>query len=153
MKIREIVLEDKENVIDLMRKADNRKREEATRKFNNCLFTKKNRKILVAEEGNELVGYIVIKEESDKKEISQFLDLNETICVNWIAVLSEKRNKKVGSKLLKAAERYVLKWRKKGMWLDCREKVVPFYENNGYRNLGKLIKNNKEIFVMFKEIK
>jgi len=148
MKIRKTVVEDKEKLIHLMIKADNRSKEWAEERINS--YANKNGKlILVAEKDSDLIGFIGIKKYEDN-EARKFADLDNFIWVTWLAVLPEYRKKKIGSKLLKAVDEYVNIFNKLGIILDCREKVLDFYTKAGYKIVGEYEDKNSPRFVMSK---
>lgn len=145
MKIRELELKDKDKWIKLVYLADNRDRSWAEEKFETYVGSRKKKRIVVSEENGELIGFVGIKGENIKENVS--LELNNDYCVvNWIAVLPDFRKAGIGSKLLNECEKYARKWGKKGIWLGCQVKTMPFYERNGYKLDGEFvnIKGKKE---------
>ncbi|MDP3027514.1 MAG: GNAT family N-acetyltransferase, partial [Nanoarchaeota archaeon] len=87
-----------------------------------------------------------------------YVDIKEYASVCWIAVLQEFRMKKIGSRLLKEAERYAKKFGKKGVWLGCREGVIVFYKKNGYKNNGDYLRKTssgkmKPYYIIVKGLK
>lgn len=153
MKIREMIVKDKENWIKLAKEADNRDKEWAEQKFESYVTTKKKRKLIICENNNQLIGFMGIKGEDIGENVSSKLN-NDYILITWIAILSSFRKTGIGSKLLKECEKYVKKWNKKGIWLGCRIKVIPFYERNGYKRNGTFVnEKGKEENLMVKEIK
>lgn len=111
----------------------------------------KDRLILIAKENNNLVGYVGILEHDDNPA-RDFANLNDYSWISWIAVLPKYRKKGLGSFLLKIAEQYSRDFNKKGILLDCREKVLPFYTKNGYSVLGDYIDAGDSRYVMEKKL-
>jgi ribosomal protein S18 acetylase RimI-like enzyme len=138
MKIRKAKPGDKKQFIQLASKADQRPEYWSEPRFIKFIKEKGNI-FLFAEEKGRLVGYIGLKEWEEDIKIKG-IDFNKFACVAWIAVLPESRKKGVGSKLLKEAEKYARKWKKEGIWLDCRKRVLGFYKKNDYKIKGYFIK-------------
>ncbi len=149
MKIRKANTGDINQLIELMQRADNRTREWAEEKARRFVLKNKSKFILVAEENGKLIGFVGLKEYEDNPA-REFADLTKFAWIIWIAVLPEYRNKKIGSELLKSAEKYVNEYNKKG--LICREKVINFYMKNGYNLVGDYIYNNLPRYVLTKEL-
>lgn len=144
MKIRELKPNDLEKWINLVERADNRNKEWALRKFESFVLNKCSKKLLVVQERNKLVGFAGIKAEAKEKGIPKEINQN-FMFLTWIAFLPEFRARGYGSKLLKKAEKYAFKWNKKGIFLGCRDEVIPFYERNGYKKQGNFINEQGKI--------
>jgi ribosomal protein S18 acetylase RimI-like enzyme len=141
MKIRKAGKEDKKQFVHLAKQADHRSDYWSERRFNK--FIKENGNLfLFAEEKGELVGYIGIKKKEEDIKIKG-IDFDKLTCVAWIAVLPDFRKRGIGSSLLREAEKYAKKWKKEGIWLDCRKRVLRFYERNGYKSKGFFIKEKE----------
>lgn len=153
MKIREVKIGDRVNWIKLVKLADNRNEEWAKEKFNSFLASKKMKRLLVIEEKKKLIGFVGIKGEDLEENVSENLNKNYAL-INWIALIPEYRKKGFGSKILKECEKYSLKWKKKGIWLGCRDEVIPFYEKNKYKKQGTFINDKgKTENLMVKELR
>jgi ribosomal protein S18 acetylase RimI-like enzyme len=142
MKIRKIKKSDFENVVNLFIEADERSREWAENKA---------RDLLLAEEDEALIGFVCIKKDAEipenmKKKGEKFSHLA------WIAVSKKHRYKGVGSKLLKASERYAKKFLSNSIELGCAKTKIPFYEKNGYEIRGHYIKKKLREYVMIKKL-
>ena len=154
MIIRTALFKDSEELIKVIMRADNRAEELARERVNS--YIKSNKKMfLIAIIDEKIVGYVSLKkEENSDKNASKFIDLKKYSCIGWIAVLPEYRKHKIGSKMIKACWNYMRKFNKEGIWLDCRLKLIPFYEKNGYKNVGDYIdEKRKQNYIMLKEIK
>lgn len=145
MRIREVKPEDREKWIEIVDKADGKNEKWAVQKFESYVFSKKKKKLLIVEDKGNVIGFSGVKGEDIEENVEPRLN-NEYMVVNWIAVLPEYRNKGIGSKILSKCWSYVKKWKKKGMWLGCRDSVVSFYEKNGFRKEGTYVndKGRKE---------
>lgn len=153
MKIRPLKLKDKENWIKLAKDADNRNSEWAIQKFKSYVATKKRKKIIVYENNNKLIGFIGLKGEDIKENVPKTFN-EDYVLITWIAVLPDFRKLGLGSKLLAKCERYARKLGKRGIWLGCRDKVIPFYQKNGYKQKGTFInEKGKEENLMVKELR
>lgn len=156
MRIRKAKPEDKRGFIKIAKEADQRPEYWSGKKFSkfvsnkDCLF-------LFAEENNKILGYVgLIKKDEDKRV--KKIDFDKYSAIAWIAVSPTCRKKRVGSKLLKSCEKYAKKWKKKGVWLDCRKDLVDFYKKNGYKIKGFFMKENKQkrlrkFYLMIKELR
>ena len=84
--------------------------------------------------------------------LSETLNKNYAL-VTWIAFIPEYRERGLGSGMLKECEKYALKWGKKGVWLGCKDNVIPFYKKNGYKQKGTFInEKGEEENLMVKEL-
>ena len=152
IKIREIAISDKKEWIKLAELSDNRNKEWAEQKFDNYLESKKKKRLLVAEENGKLIGFSGIKGEDLEENVSEILNKDYAL-VTGIAFIPEYRKKNLGSKMLKECEKYALKWEKKGIWLGCKDNVIPFYEKKGYKSKGTFInEKGKKENLMVKEL-
>ena len=128
-----------------MKQADYRPEEWSKPKIEKYL-KKESHAILLAIEKKQIVGYIGLKEvENEDKVIRMILgDAVDTFgCVEWIAVHPSHRGKGIASLLLQAAEKWMKKRKRQGVWLDCRMKVIPLYEKNGYVLAGSFEGSSK----------
>jgi len=152
MKIRELGSNEKLAWINLVKEGDRRGRIWAEQKFDSYILSKKKKRLLVVVENMKLIGFAGIKGEDLEENVSK--ELNEKyLLINWIAFVPEFRNKGLGSKLLSECEKYALEWDKKGIWLGCKNGVIPFYKKNGYKMSGNFINDKgKEENLMIKEI-
>ncbi len=155
MKIRKAKPSDALELINLIQIADNRISEVASKKVRKFIDSDEGF-FLIAIEDKKIIGYLLfmIKEEDEKA--SELLDINHYSCICWIAVNPDFRGKNIGSKLIRESEKYARKYQK-GIWLDCRENVVPFYEKNGFRSVGTYQKATssgilKPCYVMTKKL-
>ncbi len=150
MIIRKAESSDFDNLVELMINSDNREKTWAEEKAGS--YTNSNKKlILVAEDNGKLIGFAGVKKYEDNGARA-FVDLDNFIWITWIAVLPEFRKKNVGSALLKAADNYIKFFEKSGIVLDCRRKVVEFYQKNNYKLAGEYQYNGEPRFVMEKSI-
>jgi len=129
---------DKKDWITLASIADNRSQEWAEQKLSSYTDTKKKKVILVCKSGEKFLGFAGLKAEDINENVEKVLN-EEYIILTWIALIPEAREKGLGSKLLLECEKYCKKWAKKGIWLGCRDKVIPFYEKNGYKKAGTFL--------------
>ena len=153
MKIRKIKEGDRKAFIEMVRSADNRDKKWAEQKFDNFILSKKKKSMLVAVNNNELIGFAGIKGEDIDEVVPSELNKNYAK-INWIAVLPKYRDDKIGSKLLKESENYAKKWKKRGIWLGCKDDVLEFYEKNNYHKRGTYMNDDgNEENIMLKELK
>ncbi len=152
MIIRKANSKDVNQLIELMQNADNRSNEWAEERIRRFVIKNKDKMILVAEAEGNLIAYIGLKKYEDNPA-REFTDLTKLVWITWIAVLPQYRNKKIGSELLKSSEKYVSDYNKRGLILDCREKVIDFYKKNGYNIIGDYIDDKIPRYVMVKELK
>ena len=144
MQISQLKKEDIENLVKLMHLADNRSEEWSISKIKKYM-KKEGHVILVAKQKDIILGYVGIKElENEDKIIGKILkdSIDKLGCIEWIAVHPKYRRKGIASNLLVAAESWIRKRKREGVWLDCRKKVIPLYEKNGYKIIGEL--NNEK---------
>ena len=152
MKIREIKKEDRQKWIKLVQLTDNRNKEWAEQKLDSYLDSKKKKRLLIVEENGKLIGFVGIKGEDVEENVSEILN-KEYVLITWIALIPKYRKKGLGSQILKECEKYARKWKKKGIWLGCKEKIIPFYEKNGYHKEGTFINDDgREEYLMLREI-
>lgn len=151
MKIRKIEEGDKDKLIELMQRADNRSREWAEERTRSYIDNKK-KLILITEDKGNLIGFIGLKKYEDNPA-RDFIDLTKFAWITWIAVLPEFRDRDIGSELLKFAEKYVEIYNKLGLVLDCRKKVINFYIKNGYSIVRNYVDNKMPRYVMVKELR
>ena len=141
MKIRKARKGDEKQFIKLAKKADQRPEYWSKQKFTKFIKGKGNL-FLFAEEKNKLIGYVGLKKKDKDNKIKK-IDFDKLACIAWIAVLPDYRKKSIGSRLLKRAENFANNWGEKGLWLDCRSRVLNFYERNGYKIKGYIMKEDK----------
>ena len=156
MKIRKAKLSEAIKALRLAKEADERF-EPYDIKWMKHNLKNKGRVFLVAEDKGKFVGYVGLAKKDSDERVKKKLDIDKKAVVMWIGVLKEYRNKKVGSKLLKACEQQAKKWKKEGIWLDCRKEVLPFYKSNGYKvvaHFTKIIRNKpRRKYVLLKSLK
>jgi len=109
------------------------------------------RLILVLEERGQLIGYVGIKKIDEDLMAEKFIQLYDYANLSWVGVQPEFRHLGNGSKLVSACDNIAINWGKKGIWLDCREKKLPFYSYNNYKIAGSFDDSRGQRFVMFKE--
>jgi len=153
MKIRELKENDKENWIKLAKEADNRDKEWAEKRIKSYTSKKKKKILFVLEENNKLVGFVGLKGEDIEENVPAIFNKDYAL-VTWIALIPRFRQRGMGSKLLRHCEEYIKKWKKKGIWLGCRDKVISFYIKHGYKKYGTFInENGKEENLVVKELR
>lgn len=153
MKIIEAKEKDINNLINIMMKADNRDKEWSENRTKKFIINKnKDKLILIAKDKDKLIGYLGIKKYEDNPA-REFVNINNYIWITWIAILPEYRNKGVGSILLNSVGKYIKKFKKIGILLDCREKVISFYNRNEYSTVGKYQDKGALRYVMAKQLK
>lgn len=138
LKIRVAQEKDTKELAALMRSADYRPEEWSLPKIKKYL-RKEGHTILLALEGGKIRGYVGLKEVENEDDLIRTIigdNIDSCGCVEWIAVHLSHRGKGVASRLLKSAEIWARKRKRKGVWLDCRASVIPLYEKNGYDLVG-----------------
>ncbi len=104
------------------------------------------------EKKNLIIGFSGVKGEDLEENVSETLNKDYAL-ITWIALIPEYRKKGFGSKILKECEKYALRWKKKGIWLGCKDEVISFYEKNGYKPKGIFInEKGKAENLMVKEL-
>lgn len=156
MIIRKALVDDKDELIKVIKLSDGREEERIIRKVEKCIGAK-TCFFIVAIENEKIVGYLLFEIQDDDKNAEKLIDINNFASVCWIGVLPEFRNRHFGSGLLEEAIKYAKGFRKQGIWLDCREDVLGFYNKNGYKNMGNYEKIDKKgkikpQYVMVKEL-
>lgn len=150
IKITKAKEKDIQNLIELMIEADDRDKEWSENRAKKFIISKDNDKlILIAKDNDKLIGYVGIKKDEDNPA-REFVNLNDYAWITWIAILPEYRSKGIGSILLDSVNKYVKKFKKIGILLDCREKLIPFYTKNGYSIAGKYDDKGAPRYVMKK---
>ena len=94
----------------------------------------RNRKAIVAEQDGEIIGYLL----GCIKKRPPIFKTSHNAHITDIAVLSFKRNKGVGKKLLKAFSDWARKKRMKYLTLDVlpENKIgINFYQKNGFKTI------------------
>lgn len=153
MKIRELKEKDKEEWMRLVKRSDNRNRVWEEKKIKSYTSKKKKKVLFVLEENNKLVGFVGLKGEDIEENVPAIFNKDYAL-ITWIALIPNFRQRGMGSKLLRHCEKYIKKWKKKGIWLGCRDKVISFYIKSGYKKYGTFIneKGNEEN-LMVKELR
>ena len=152
MKIQVLKSVDVKRALKCMKKADDRFDSYDNRRIARYI-KKPNHLILMASIKGKFVGYCGLMMEDDDIKIERLVDINKFLAVSWIGVLPEYKEMGIGSKLLKASEKYTKRFKTKGIWLDCRKDKVPFYEKNGYKKVGYFMKKGQRQYVMLKRLK
>ena len=156
MKIRKAKLTDEEELIKLIQLADERTEDVASKKVKKYIDSEKGF-FLLAIEGKKIIGYLLFIVGDNDAEV-EGIKVGDYSFVDWIAVHSDFRNKKIGSQLLVEAMKYSKKYNKKGLSLGCRDDALKFYEKNGFKNIkahNKLTKSGKlkPCYIMKKNLK
>lgn len=149
IKITKYTKADTEQLIDVMHSADDRDKKWAEEKLKS--FNKKHRVLITAKLEERIIGYSAVKAIEDSTKANSFLDTQQYAHLMWIAVLPDLRKQGTGSLLLEEMGKIALKMGKRGIWLDCRESKLRFYEKNGYSVLGKYEDEGKPRFVLAKD--
>lgn len=100
---------------------------------------KEGHAILLARENKRIVGYVGLKEVENEDEVIRMILGNRIDvygCAEWIAVHPSHRGRGIASLLLGAAEKWMKKRKRAGVWLDCRMDVIALYEKNKYTLAG-----------------
>lgn len=141
---------DVENLIELMQEADGRSEEWATKRANKYTH-KPDRLIFVAEEDSKLVGFSGMTKFEIDLDVSKYVNVESFSILTWIAVHPELRLSGIGSKLLsRCYDQATSIWEKQGIWLTCREKVLPFYFKNRFNIAGSYMYEGSLRYVMQK---
>jgi ribosomal protein S18 acetylase RimI-like enzyme len=107
-------------------------------------LTKREKVLLVAKDKKKLIGYTFVDFSDDDPKTKKLVkDSTEYTSIAWVGVDENYRKKGVGARLLRKAEKITKKWKRKGMVLDCRKAVIPFYEKSGFKKAGYFIKPKK----------
>ncbi len=154
MVLKQHTAKDSDALTDLMRIADGRTQEWAADRIPAYLTEGGRKTIFVVEEDNHLLGYAGIKEFEENAETRLILgqSIDNLACITWIAVHPNSRRRGIATALLKHCELWAKNKRKQGIWLDCREKVLPLYENAGYRIAGSYNHQGSARHVLVKTI-
>jgi len=104
---------------------------------------------LVAREAAVVLGFIVgpavsarfIEDEMFTKTPTN-LDHGGHQLVFTLAGSPLARHQKIGSQLLTALEQVARKAQRKSVSLTCLERLIPFYESNGYQNQGVAVSSH-----------
>jgi ribosomal protein S18 acetylase RimI-like enzyme len=156
MIIREHTANDSDALIDLMQIADCRTLKWAAQRVSSYLNKNGRKTIFVAEEDSTLTGYVGIKEFEENSETRKILgkSIDDFACITWIAVHPQYRRRGIATALLQNCEPWTQDKVKLGIWLDCRENILPLYEsaNIGYRVMGHYNHKGSNRFVLLKEI-
>lgn len=98
---------------------------------------------LVAREGETVLGFIVGPAVAERFiEDEMFVTTPTNLAhgghqlVFTLAVSPLARHQKIGSQLLTALEKVARKAQRASVSLTCLERLIPFYERNGYQNQG-----------------
>lgn len=138
-KIRKARLDDAEELIELIKLADNRSEEVARKKVRKYIESD-NGFFVIAVENSKVVAYLLFMITEEDKNASRFISVGDYSCICWIAVHPEFRKLHFGSKLLNEAGKQASGYDKRGIWLDCRKNVAKFYEKNGFIRTGNYLK-------------
>jgi ribosomal protein S18 acetylase RimI-like enzyme len=138
MKIRELNKKDRKQWIPFVKEANDRDKKWAIQKFNRYINTKKKKRMFVIENKGKLIGFMGIKGEDNEEKVSDELNQNYLL-ICWIAIHPDHRGRGIGSNLLKHSEKHLKRWKKKGIFLGCSNKRIPFYERNGYTKEGTFL--------------
>jgi ribosomal protein S18 acetylase RimI-like enzyme len=132
MQIRKHTEQDFSMLVELMQIADNRSKEWAISRVQNHQ-NKEYKTIFLAEEDGCILGYAGIRVFETNAETKAILGqrLEDLACLTWIAVHPGSRRRGIATELLKNCESWAREKNKEGIWLDCREKAIPFYESAG----------------------
>lgn len=154
MILKEHTANDVAALTDLMQIADNRTQEWATERIVRYLNERDGKTIFVAEENNDLLGYVGIKEVEENIETRRILgqSIDNLACITWVAVHPQFRKRGIATALLKHCEVWAKNKKKEGIWLDCREKILPLYENAGYKISGSYQHQGSARYVLIKQI-
>lgn len=154
MILKEHTANDVAALTDLMQIADNRTQEWATERIVRYLNERDGKTIFVAEENNDILGYVGIKKFEENIETRRILDqsIDNLACITWIAVHPQFRKRGIATALLKHCEVWAKHKKKEGIWLDCREKILPLYENAGYKIAGSYQQQGIARYVLIKQI-
>lgn len=150
MNIRIANEDDVENLVDLLLITQLRTKEWATKRAYKYTH-KPDRLIFVAEEDSKLLGLSgIIKSDLDP-DAANYIDVNSFSVLTWIGVIKESRLCGIGTKLIeKCYDQATSVWEKQGIWLTCREKVLPFYLKNGFNIAGSYMYDRSLRYVMKK---
>ena len=110
-----------------------------------------NYTIMVLDENPKLVAYVGIAEKELNQMANEFVDIDNYSYLMGLAVHPNKRNRGLGSYLIKKSDQVSIDLDKKGIWLDCDADRINFYEINGYRVRGYYNHLEKSKFVLAKE--
>ncbi len=130
MEIRTAKQEDFKSIITVMKIANNRDNDWSNPRVKKYTSSD-SYKIFVAVENKEIIGYLGIKSLYDDELIKKrFRDKLEKFSqVTWIGVLPEHRRHGVAKALLLSAEKWSSENGKQGYWLECSERLLPFYKH------------------------
>lgn len=107
-----------------------------------------DRKAFITLESGHPIGYVeVILDNEDLEELSpseQYIkdhdiDQSELATLSRIGFIEEKRGGGLGTKLIEKAKSFAKENGKSGIWTDyltAKEKLVDFYEKNGFKQVG-----------------
>ena len=151
MKIRKATTKDISKLITLIQKADDRPYSWAKERVMKYIHSE-NKEILIVDDNSKLIGFVGIKKRDFDEKVKKFVNQDLYVKLTWIALLKKYRGNSIGSRLMKSVEKYVNKWNKKGIWLDCKKGKILFYEKNGYSASGYFMKKSKRQYVMKKTI-
>ncbi|MBN1923519.1 MAG: GNAT family N-acetyltransferase [Nanoarchaeota archaeon] len=100
----------------------------------NCI---KHSRLFVAQEDDKLIGYSLFTlKKAKKQEYSTLKKGQKYLFIDYVYVLKDYRNKKIGNKLIKAIEDYARKIKIGSVYLYAvssePEKLISFYKKKGY---------------------
>lgn len=151
MNIRAANENDSKNLIELMQKADKRTHEWAVERAYKYTH-EDSRLIFVAEEDSKLLGLSGLIRLDLDINAGRYLDVDSFSHLTWIAVVPDSRLHGIGSGLIQKCYSQALVWDKHGIWLNCRERVKPFYLKNGFQIAGNYMHEGDLRYVMKKFI-
>lgn len=152
MKIKKATNKDIPALIKLMISANKVSEEKAKDRCLRYISKDKNKLILVLHDDNKIIGYVGLKKDDLDKRVKK-IDLAKYCHITWIGVNKESRHLGIGSRLLNASEKIAKVWKKEGIWLGCRKRLIPFYKANDYKIIEKFKENNRLRYIMIKSLR
>ncbi|URZ04224.1 GNAT family N-acetyltransferase [Clostridium felsineum] len=142
IKIREVFIEDLEAVTEVELRCFP-KSEAATKKSFEQRINTFSKKFFVAENEGKIVGFVngcIINETAIYDKLYENASLHvpdgKYQTIFGLDVLPEYRNKGIASKLMQHMIEVSKLEGRKGVILDCKEKLIHYYEKFGYINVG-----------------
>ncbi len=151
MRIRNATKNDIANLVRLMQIADNRTEDWAQDRVIHYLYLP-DQQIFLAE-NDTMIGYAGINCSECNAEARKIIgdSIRNYACLAGIASHPGYRNQGVARNLIDNCQKWSARKGRTGMWLDCREKLIKFYEKLGFRNAGSYMDNDELRFVFVKE--
>ncbi len=139
-------------LLELMQTENHRTKEWAEERTKTYL-SRKTKKIFIAEIASELVGYLGIKEKENHEPTEYIIreDIHTYAAIEWIMVHPHYRHQHIGHQLLAAGEQWAKERGQEGVWLDCKEKLIPFYTSAGFQVRGSYDDSGDKRFVFSKK--